>query len=134
MAVQVKSFSCLLFLDTFTAGNSSMTILKNDFVSTPILQFPSGFGTGIARIYFDALVVQQQNCVFNFGFGFTLITRTGTYDRTGVIIPSLVTNGSSVYTYIDLNFYYPVDFNDNSFVACQTFEPYYFNFKEVSII
>ena len=78
MAVQVKSFSCALTLDTFTAGNSSMTILKNDFASTPVLQFPSGFGTGIARIYFDALVVDTMNCVFNFGFGF-FISKTSEF-------------------------------------------------------
>jgi hypothetical protein len=134
MAVQVKSFSCLLDLDTFTPGNSSMTILQNDFSITPILNFASPFGTGIARIDFTGLVVEPFNCVFNFGFGFTLITKSGLYDTTGVIIPNLVTSGSSVYTYINLPFFNPANADDDGFVACRTFSPYYFNFKELSIV
>ena len=134
MAVQVKSFSCLLDLDTYTSGNSSMTILKNDFSITPVLNFPNPFGTGIARIDFSGLVVEPTNCVFNFGFGFTLITKSGLYDTTGVIIPDLLVSGSSFYTYINLNFYNPANFDDNGFVACRTFSPYYFNFKELSIV
>lgn len=127
MAVGVRSFSCLLDIDTLNV-TGTMTILKNTFSVTPTLQvFEGTLATSYIR--WGGIIVDPLNCVMNTNFGLTLVSGSGVaLDKFGLFLPNLSINIGSVYT--DISIIPKIIDSGGTSDYIKTYQPFYFNFKE----
>ena len=127
MAIQIYSFSALLEIDCDNII-ANMTILKNTFPITPTI-YPEPL---YPYITFPSLVVVPENCVFNTNFGFSLVNDSGVvgagYNKTGMIVPRVVTSGGD--TIVDFKAYVVRPTGVLEAYPFITYQPYYLNFKE----
>lgn len=126
MAVGIRSFSCLLDIDTISA-TGTMTILKNTFSVTPTLQVFEGT-IATSYIQWGGIAADPLNCVINTNFAFTLVSESGvSFDTFGVLLPDLNVNFGSVVTKINI---IPKLILGNTSDYIKTIPPFYLNFKE----
>ena len=126
MAVGIRSFSCLLDIDTISA-TGTMTILKNTFSVTPTLQVFEGT-IATSYIQWGGITVDPLNCVMNINYAFTLVSADGvSFNQTGMLLPDLNVNFGSVVTKINI---IPKFIIGNTSDYIKTYPPFYLNFKE----